>query len=315
MPEKLADKLWSWASILEDQARDQAIATSTLPFIHPHVALMPDAHWGMGSTVGSVIATRGAVMPACVGVDIGCGMSATRTDLLKADIEFVEPLSTLRRSIEAEVPVSKGNYRKELSPTAEERVIQLRDRAVSQGVDPYSYAPNWPYQLGTLGSGNHFIELCYDEEDRVWVFLHSGSRGVGNKIAQKHVKIAQALCAKFFVELPHKDLAYLPHGTDEFWAYLKDLTLGSGFRCREPCGDGGSGRGVSEPLVWRGCGARRDHHLSPQLHRGRDPLRSKGVADPQGRDQCRGRPTRSDSWLDGDRVLRRHGQGQSAQLQ
>lgn len=227
MPSEITKGLLSWASILEDQAREQAVATAQLPFIVGHVALMPDAHWGMGSTVGSVIPTRGAVMPACVGVDIGCGMSAMRTQLTKHDVEHTtnlgEPLAKLRKMIEREVPVSKGNYRKELSETAARRVELLERLAADQNVDPDSYAATWRMQLGTLGSGNHFIELCYDEEDRVWVFLHSGSRGVGNKIAQHHVKVAQKLCAQWFVQLPHKDLAYLPHGTDEFWAYIRDL--------------------------------------------------------------------------------------------
>lgn len=162
-------------------------------------------------------------MPAAVGVDIGCGMSATRTQLTKTDIEHRGDLAQLRRAIEREIPVSKGNYRTALSSTATERMHSLAATAAESKVEPEKYSPNWMFQLGTLGSGNHFIELCYDESDRVWVFLHSGSRGVGNKIAQKHVKVAQRLCEKWFVQLPHKDLAFLPHGIDEFWAYLRDL--------------------------------------------------------------------------------------------
>lgn len=226
--EELSKGLLSWASILEDQAREQAIRTASLPWIKPHVALMPDAHWGMGSTVGSVVPTKDVVMPACVGVDLGCGMSAMRTHLVKGDLEGRD-LSVLRNAIEREIPVSKGNYRKQLSQSAAERAIVLEAYAVDNNVDPDRYSSNWRLQLGTLGSGNHFIEVCLDEEDRVWVFLHSGSRGVGNRIAQTHVKIAQAQCTKWYVDLPHKDLAFLAYGTQEFWRYLADLRWAQAF--------------------------------------------------------------------------------------
>jgi tRNA-splicing ligase RtcB (3'-phosphate/5'-hydroxy nucleic acid ligase) len=227
--EQINTKLLSWASILEDQARAQAVATSELPFVHPHVALMPDAHWGMGSTVGSVIPTVGVVMPAAVGVDIGCGMSATRTNLNADDLDHLSPLAELRHLIEREVPVSVGKYRDELSGTAQVRVRELEAMAVGQGVEPDQYAPNWRLQLGSLGSGNHFIEVCLDENDQMWVFLHSGSRGVGNKIAMHHVKVAQRQCARWHIPLPHKDLAYLPEGDTEFWAYIRDLRWAQAF--------------------------------------------------------------------------------------
>jgi tRNA-splicing ligase RtcB len=227
--EQINPKLLSWASILEDQARAQAVATSQLPFIRPHVALMPDAHWGMGSTVGSVIPTMGVVMPAAVGVDIGCGMSATRTNLNADDLDYLPPLVELRHLIEREVPVSMGKYRTELSATARVRVRELESMAVGQSVEPDHYTPNWRLQLGSLGSGNHFIEICLDENDQMWVFLHSGSRGVGNKIAMHHVKIAQKQCARWHIQLPHKDLAYLPEGDAEFWAYIRDLRWAQAF--------------------------------------------------------------------------------------
>jgi tRNA-splicing ligase RtcB (3'-phosphate/5'-hydroxy nucleic acid ligase) len=222
--------LLSWASILEEQAEQQAIATASLPFIHPHLALMPDAHWGMGSTVGSVIPTNGVVMPAAVGVDIGCGMSATRTQLHADDLTNGE-LSDLREAIEREVPVSVGKYRATLSNSAKVRISTLEQYAERNGVDPDAFAAkaDWRHQLGSLGSGNHFIEVCLDEEDRVWVFLHSGSRGVGNKIAMHHVKIAQAECARWHIQLPHKDLAYLAEGDDKFWAYIRDLRWAQAF--------------------------------------------------------------------------------------
>jgi tRNA-splicing ligase RtcB len=184
---------------------------------------MPDAHWGLGSTVGSVIPTDDVVMPAAVGVDIGCGMAAVRTHLTRADVERTGSLTPLRTAIEREIPVFMGQYRMVLSRGAERRVAELEERAAREDVTPDAYAGNWRLQLGTLGSGNHFIEVCLDETDRVWVFLHSGSRGIGNRIAKKHVAIAQRLCQMWHVPLPHRDLAYLPEGTDEFWAYLRDL--------------------------------------------------------------------------------------------
>ncbi len=231
---RINQRLLSWASLLEDQAREQAIATSTLPFVHPHVALMPDAHWGMGSTVGSVIPTVGCVMPAAVGVDIGCGMAAVRTHLTAGDVRERGDLPALRIAIQDRVPVSPGVYRPELSGTARERVAALEAAAAEQDVEPDRYsgrgpAADWRLQLGTLGGGNHFIELCYDEADRVWVFLHSGSRGVGNRIAKHHVAVAQRLCERWHVRLPHRDLAFLPEGDDAFWPYIRDLRWAQAF--------------------------------------------------------------------------------------
>lgn len=231
---RINQQLLSWASILEDQAREQAIATSRLPFIAPHVALMPDAHWGMGSTVGSVIPTVGVVMPAAVGVDIGCGMAAVRTQLTRADVDARGELARLRVAIQDRVPVSPGVYRPELTDTARARVEALEAAAAQQDVQPDRYsgksrAADWRLQLGTLGGGNHFIELCYDEADRVWVFLHSGSRGVGNRIAKHHVAVAQELCERWHVQLPHRDLAFLPEGDPAFWPYIRDLRWAQAF--------------------------------------------------------------------------------------
>nr|WP_277628223.1 RtcB family protein [Arsenicicoccus dermatophilus] len=226
--EKITQRLVSWASQLDDGAREQAIVSSTMPFIHPHIALMPDAHLGLGATVGSVIPTLGAVMPAAVGVDIGCGMIALHTQLTADDLPADK--RPLRLDIERVVPASKGGINKRITHEhTQARVAQLEAQAERDDVDPDSYAGQWRMQLGSLGSGNHFIELCLDESDEVWIFLHSGSRGVGNKIAQHHIKVAQEWCRRAYVSLPHRDLAYLVEGTDEFWAYIRAMRWAQSF--------------------------------------------------------------------------------------
>ena len=219
---RLTKTLWSWASILDDGAREQAERTSTMPFVYPHLALMPDAHLGLGATVGSVIPTLRAIVPAAVGVDIGCGMVAVRTQYTAGDVDG-PALRDLRIAIEQAVPTSAGSYNQRLTDTAAGRVAELEALAEEAGFDPARYAGNWRLQLGSLGSGNHFIEVSLDEEDRVWFFLHSGSRGVGNKIAQHHIAVARDLMTRYWIDLPDKDLAYLVEGTDEFWAYIREL--------------------------------------------------------------------------------------------
>jgi tRNA-splicing ligase RtcB len=219
--EHLAKKLINWASILETGTREQAQRTASMPFIWPHLALMPDAHLGKGATVGSVIPTLGAIMPAAVGVDIGCGMIAVRTGLVRDDLRG-KPLSRLREAIEKAVPLSAGQYNDTVydeGTSARIAELENRDGADSAG----AIAPNWRLQLGSLGSGNHFIEVSLDERDRVWLFLHSGSRGVGNKLAVRHIKVALDWCERAWIPLPDPDLAYLVEGTSEFWAYLRDL--------------------------------------------------------------------------------------------
>ncbi|GAA3526628.1 RtcB family protein [Nocardioides daeguensis] len=250
--EKITPKLLSWASILEQGTRDQAMTTARMPFIHPHLALMPDAHLGLGATVGSVIPTLGAIIPAAVGVDIGCGMIAVRTrftaDQLPADRR------ALREAIERAVPVSAGAANRTISREhTERRLAELTTLAEQAGFEPGRYAKQWELQLGTLGSGNHFIEVTLDEERRVWLFLHSGSRGVGNKIAQRHIQVARDLCAKWWVDLPHPDLAYLAEGTDEFWAYIREMRWAQRYALlnREEMMD----RVVRQLAEWMGLGS------------------------------------------------------------
>jgi tRNA-splicing ligase RtcB (3'-phosphate/5'-hydroxy nucleic acid ligase) len=215
----ITPKLLSWASILEFQAMEQARKTSAMPFIYPHVALMPDAHHGKGSTVGSVVPTVGAIMPACVGVDIGCGMMAVRTQFTREDMAQPD-LRRLHADISAAIPLSAGNYNQEVSSApALRRVRELEEMPGADSAE--QIAPNWRLQLGSLGSGNHFLEVSADERQHVWLLLHSGSRGVGNKLAAKHIKIAQQECLG--TKLPDPDLAYLSEGTPEFSAYIRDL--------------------------------------------------------------------------------------------
>ena len=220
--EQLTPTLYNWASILDPQTSAQAHKTATMPFIHPHLALMPDAHLGKGATVGSVIPTRAAIMPAAVGVDIGCGMIAVRTQFSENDLPADR--RSVRVAVERAIPLSAGarNTRVTRDHTTE-RLATLRALAQEAGFDPATYSAHWELQLGTLGSGNHFIEITRDETGQVWLFLHSGSRGVGNKIAQKHIAIAQDVCRRQRIDLPDRDLAYLTEDTDEFWAYITQM--------------------------------------------------------------------------------------------
>jgi tRNA-splicing ligase RtcB len=220
--EQISEKLLSWASILEPNTRAQAEATASMPFIYPHVALMPDAHLGKGATVGSVIPTLGAIIPAAVGVDIGCGMIACRTRLTAQDVQARGELAALRRSIEAVIPLSAGRYNRAMyGPGTEKRIGELENLPGAAAAD--AIAPRWRLQLGSLGSGNHFIEVSLDEDDHLWLFLHSGSRGVGNKLATKHIGVARKLCERARVPLPDRDLAYLNEDGPEFGRYIRDL--------------------------------------------------------------------------------------------
>ncbi|MBG6191503.1 tRNA-splicing ligase RtcB [Arthrobacter sp. CAN_A212] len=218
----------NFASVLDSKTRAQNLMTSGMPFIYPHLASMPDAHLGLGAAVGSVIPTIGAIIPAAVGVDIGCGMIAVRTQFSHGDLGELDR-KTLRRAIERSIPLSAGNNNTSIVATAAPRIEQLSAEADSAGFDPATYVTKWALQLGTLGSGNHFIEVSVDENDDVWLFLHSGSRGVGNKIAQHHIRVALEQCRKRFIKLPHDDLAYLVEGDPEFQEYIDQLRWAQNF--------------------------------------------------------------------------------------
>jgi len=219
---QISRTLMSWASILDDATLEQAKATATLPFIYPHLALMPDAHLGKGATVGSVIPTLGAIIPAAVGVDIGCGMRAVRTQFNRTDLAGKE-LAVLRKSIERAIPLSAGHHNSKVRVSAEPKIAELEALAGDNLSGINGHSKSWPRQLGSLGSGNHFLEVTADETGRIWLFLHSGSRGVGNRIAQHHIEVAKKVAKKMWIQLPDPDLAYLAEGTDEFNSYVSEL--------------------------------------------------------------------------------------------
>lgn len=225
---KITDKLINWASIVEDEALNQAKNTSSMPFVSPHLALMPDVHFGRGSTVGSVVPTKGAIMPACVGVDIGCGMMAVKTSHNIADHPDLNKQG-LRESIQSQIPLSAGRYNSKVKKDAQDEVAMLETYARDYGFNPDDLDKNWRVQLGSLGSGNHFIEVTVDEDGYIWLFLHSGSRGIGNRIASKHIKIAQKYCDDNKIELPDRDLAYLVEGTEEFYEYIRQMNWAQEF--------------------------------------------------------------------------------------
>jgi tRNA-splicing ligase RtcB len=206
---------------IEDQAMTQLKNLARLPFIHSNgVAVMPDVHAGKGSTIGTVIATDKAIIPAAVGVDIGCGMNAVRLTL-RAD-QLPDNLSAIRDAIEKAVPLGKGGSQ---VPAEGTKLGWQFHAHVSRKLEPDSDGiALWKKaagQIGTLGSGNHFIELCVDEEDRVWVMLHSGSRGIGNMIGTHFIEKAKRNMEKFFISLPDADLAYFPEDTDDFNDYVE----------------------------------------------------------------------------------------------
>jgi tRNA-splicing ligase RtcB len=228
MPKRLAPRLISWASILDAQTEAQAVRAARMPFVHPHIALMPDAHLGKGATVGSVIPTERAIIPAAVGVDIGCGMIAVQTQFQAAELPANR--APLRKAIEASIPLGAGQYNTRIRrPETSLRIADLESLALKLSVSADSYAANWREQLGSLGSGNHFIEVSLDQDDRVWMFLHSGSRGIGNKIAKHHIAQAQDLMKTWWIDLPDPDLAYLVEGTQHFDTYIAELTWAQEF--------------------------------------------------------------------------------------
>lgn len=224
-------KAWTRGVPFDDNAKSQLANIASLPFIHKWVAAMPDVHVGKGATVGSVIATHKALIPAAVGVDIGCGMMAVRTSLKASQLP--DNLTKIRSFIEAAVPHGRTNHGGRgdrgawgESPKAhQEKWTELSSR-YDKILDkhPRIRRGNDLSHLGTLGTGNHFIEVCLDEQDHVWFMLHSGSRGVGNRIGRYFIELAKQDMRRFFINLPDVDLAYLPQGTDNFRDYTEAVT-------------------------------------------------------------------------------------------
>ena len=221
-------KLWTHGVPVEDDARAQLINTARMPFIYRHLAVMPDVHLGKGSTIGSVIPTRGAIIPAAVGVDIGSGMMAARTTLTAADLP--DNLHGLRTAIEQAVPHGRdltrgqrdrGSWGRPPAPVdaAWKALLPGFRRIVEKA--PRLVKTNNHNHLGTLGTGNHFIEVCLDEAERVWFMLHSGSRGVGNAIGRHYIELAQADMRSHLAKLPDRDLAYFEEGARHFDDYVE----------------------------------------------------------------------------------------------
>lgn len=218
-------KLWTRGVPLEDEARQQLINIARLPFIHRWVAVMPDVHLGKGATVGSVVPTVGAIVPAAVGVDIGCGMIAARTTLTASDLP--DQLAGIRSAIERAVPHGRTVGARDKGAWATPPQAALdgwsglhEDFAHIVEKHPKLGRTNNLNHLGTLGTGNHFVEVCLDEEQRVWFMLHSGSRGVGNAIGTHFIELAKQDMRRWMINLPDQDLAYLPEGSDHFADYV-----------------------------------------------------------------------------------------------
>ena len=215
------DKLKVWATDLDTATLAQAKRTARLSIVEGHVALMPDAHLGLGATIGSVVPTRGAVIPACVGVDIGCGMIAVRTDLLASDLP--DTLQPLLRQVEKAIPAGVGQGHRHRP--ADGWLDRHRPRTkLDDRLETKAYT-----QMGTLGSGNHFAEISLDEDDRVWLVIHSGSRGIGNLLAQSHITKAKSVAKRLDIGLEDPNLAYLLEDTPEFDHYIADLRFAQAY--------------------------------------------------------------------------------------
>jgi len=229
-------KTWTHGVPFDEKSRQQLRNTAKMPFIHRWVAAMPDVHFGKGATIGSVIPTLGAIIPAAVGVDIGCGMIAVQTTLMAEDLP--DNLQAIRTAIEAAVPHgrSKRRGRRDVGawhdiPDAVAARWQTLEADFTHlcARHPMLKQTNNVKHLGTLGTGNHFIELCLDEANRVWVMLHSGSRGVGNRIGCHFIELAKQEMERWFIHLPDRDLAYLSEGSTHFKDYIEAVGWAQSF--------------------------------------------------------------------------------------
>lgn len=288
-------KMWTRGVVVEDAARAQLANVAAMPFIHKWVAAMPDVHWGMGATVGSVIPTKQAIIPAAVGVDLGCGMMAVKTSLRAEHLP--DDLKGVRSAIEAAVPhgrtVSRSTKRDRgawgdpPAPVADAWASKLASEfAVICDKHPKIAQSNHVSHLGTLGTGNHFIELCLDEAGDVWVMLHSGSRGVGNRIGSYFIELAKQEMRTWHVNLPDENLAYLPEGTTHFDDYVEAVDWAQRFArenrevmmratlaaMRKALGDGSTGSAGSAADFFTADVAVNCHHnyVAKEHHYGAD---------------------------------------------
>ncbi|UYZ85375.1 RtcB family protein [Entomomonas sp. E2T0] len=227
-------KMWTQGVPVEDDARQQLMDTAKMPFIFKHLAVMPDVHLGKGSTIGSVIPTVGAIIPAAVGVDIGCGMIAACTSLMASDLP--DSLLAIRTAIEKAVPHGRTTGRNDRgawskATTEVDNTWQILADRFKVITDKYPKLAdtNNRLHLGTLGTGNHFIEVCLDEADHVWFMLHSGSRGVGNAIGRLFIELAQDDMREHIANLPNRDLAYLKEGTKHYDDYVEAVSWAQDF--------------------------------------------------------------------------------------
>lgn len=213
-----------WTDDVDERSMEQLNNIAKMPFIHHHVAAMPDVHLGIGATIGSVIATHKAIIPAAVGVDIGCGMVAAKLSLTANDLDE-RSLKKVFDQITRDVPVGRAQHADnrilvEAAQPFESGLKRLTDRH-PELLKAFGKFSKWTNQMGTLGGGNHFIEVCLDESDQVWVMLHSGSRGIGNAIADYFIKLARKDMERWMIQLPDRDLAYFPEGTEHFVDYVE----------------------------------------------------------------------------------------------
>jgi tRNA-splicing ligase RtcB len=214
-------KTWTKGVAFEAEAAEQLKRLASLPFIHKWVAAMPDVHVGIGATVGSVIPTKGAIIPAAVGVDIGCGMMAQKTSLRASDLP--DSLQSIRHQIERDVPMGMSSHNPKRIPKASEQAWAQIEAVYKRLTEkhPLIRAKQQLPQLGTLGGGNHFVELCLDEEQNVWIMLHSGSRGVGNAIGRYFIELAKRDMERQMIHLPDMNLSYFVEGAEHFNDYFE----------------------------------------------------------------------------------------------
>ncbi|MDP2098032.1 MAG: RtcB family protein [Methylobacter sp.] len=212
-----------WTDDVDERSIEQLSNIASMPFIHHHVAAMPDVHLGIGATIGSVIATHKAIIPAAVGVDLGCGMLACRLSLTANELDELN-LKKVFDQISRDVPVGRDQHddKRALIESAKPFAARLdvMTQKHPQLLKAFGKFSKWVNQMGTLGGGNHFIEICLDEEQRVWVMLHSGSRGIGNALADYFIKLARQDMERWMINLPDRDLAYFPEGTEHFDDYV-----------------------------------------------------------------------------------------------